>query len=180
MAISIIRNIKGCLFSPVAAFRSSEQAGVTSAFLYFASLLVFHEAFSLLLATTLMHGIPIGSRVIGGAAWMGLWGAFLGPIISALGILALGGAALHVGVFLMGGRRGLAMTWRVIMYAATPWLLFGWIPLIGSIAVFWMLGNKVIGMRELHRISTARSAGAVVFAVIIGLVLLLVSLSRIA
>ncbi len=168
MAISFVKNIRDFVLSPVAAFRSSRQTSIARAFLYYAVLLVLHAAASFLLMIGILRRVDAS-----------LSGAFYGPILSGLAILALGGLALQIGVTLLGGRRGLAPTCKAAMYAATPWLLFGWFPMVGPIPVLWSLGLLAIGIRELQGISLARSAGVVLFAVIVGLVALLISLSRI-
>ncbi|MDI6719598.1 MAG: YIP1 family protein [Methanomicrobiales archaeon] len=168
MASSFVKDIQNFILSPVAAFRSSRQSSIARAFLYYAVLLVLHAAASFLLVMATLRRVDAG-----------LSGAFYGPILSGLAILALGGLVLQIGVMLLGGRRGLAPTCKAAMYAATPWLLFGWFPMVGPIPVLWSLGLLAIGIRELQGISLARSAGVVLFAVVVGFVTLLISLSRI-
>ena len=47
-------------------------------------------------------------------------------------------------------------------------MLIGWIPLIGIIlGGIWSLILSILGIRELHQISTGRAAGAVILAAII-------------
>ena len=64
----------------------------------------------------------------------------------------------------------MTQTFKALMYGATPSLLLGWIPVIGFLAAIWALIVEIIGIRQLHEISTGRAVAAVILAIIIPLV----------
>jgi len=64
-------------------------------------------------------------------------------------------------VFGWGATRGFGQTFKAIALSHIPWLILGWIPLLGSIASVPMLLYQVIGIRELHQISTKRALVAI-------------------
>ena len=51
---------------------------------------------------------------------------------------------------------------KAVLYSATPTVLLGWIPLISFIAVLWSLVLRIIGIRELHEITTGRAVLALI------------------
>ena len=75
---------------------------------------------------------------------------------------------MHIWVYLAGGREGITETWKAVIYASTPSLLLGWIPVVGLVVFLWSLVLTVIGIRELQNMTTARA----VLAVIIGYLVL--------
>ena len=64
----------------------------------------------------------------------------------------------------------MTQTFKALMYGATPSLLLGWIPFINFLALIWALIVEIIGIRQLHEISTGRAVAAVILAIIIPLV----------
>ena len=70
----------------------------------------------------------------------------------------------HIWVWLLGGREGITETWKAVIYASTPSLLFGWIPVVGFVMWVWSLVLTIIGIRELQQMTTTRA----VLAVLIG------------
>jgi len=93
-------------------------------------------------------------------------------VIVSLVLLFIGAAWLHLWVYLFGGRKGYRETLKALAFGETPALLLGWIPLVGILAGIWSLVLSVLGVRELHGITTGRALGAVIIAVIIPLLLL--------
>ena len=87
--------------------------------------------------------------------------AFLIPLLIFMGIV-MAALMLHVSLFLVGGaNEDFEATFRVVCYSAAP-DLFGVLPLIGGlIGLFWKIYITVIGVREVHGISTARSVLAI-------------------
>ena len=83
--------------------------------------------------------------------------AFLIPILVFMG-LVVAAVLLHVSLFLIGGaNEDFEATFRVVCYSAAP-DLFGVLPIIGGfIGLIWKIYITVVGVREVHGISTARS-----------------------
>ena len=69
---------------------------------------------------------------------------------------------LHAFVRLIAGRdqRGLPATLRVSCYAVGAPVAVAWIPLAGILAVFYCFYLHTVGLKRVHRISTARSLGS--------------------
>jgi hypothetical protein len=70
---------------------------------------------------------------------------------------------LHAFIRLIAGRdqKGLPATLRVSCYAVGAPVAVAWIPLAGILAVFYCLYLQIIGLKRVHRISTARSLGPI-------------------
>lgn len=70
-------------------------------------------------------------------------------------------AVLHGSLFLVGGvKERFEATFRVACYSSTP-ELFNAVPVIGGfVALGWKFYITVIGLREVHNISTGRALGA--------------------
>jgi hypothetical protein len=77
-------------------------------------------------------------------------------------------------VYLFGGRRGIWQTLKAVMYGNTPYLLFGWIPLVGFLFTLWSLVLGIFGIQELQEISSLKAILAIALAVMIPLMLLLI------
>lgn len=90
------------------------------------------------------------------------------------------GAIIHIGIYLFGGRKGIDQTIKAVIYSMYISILliiiFGFleeiphvdkIPLIGDISeiivVIWPLALIIIGVRQLHEITTFRAAAGVLF-----------------
>jgi hypothetical protein len=80
---------------------------------------------------------------------------------------------LHAFVRLIAGRyqRGLPATLRVSCYAVGAPVAVAWIPLAGILAVFYCFYLHTIGLKRVHRISTARSLGSTLILATLLLVL---------
>jgi len=72
-------------------------------------------------------------------------------------------------VYLVGGRKGIEQTIKTLMYAMMPQYLFVWIPVVNLI---WALIVGIIGVRQLHELSTERAVLAVILAIIIPAIIL--------
>ena len=93
--------------------------------------------------------------------------AFLIPILIFMG-LVVAAVLLHVSLFLVGGaNEDFEATFRVVCYSAAP-DLFGVLPIIGGfIGLIWKIYITVVGVREVHGISTARSVLAFVLPTLV-------------
>ena len=167
--------VKGFLVSPVSTFQEVKEEDLGSAVKYFIVLaLVFSILWAIIFAaigSTITSFMPTNMLPFGAA--MGLVGAvvlFITLIVGLIVGLFIGGAILHIFVYIVGGRKGYAQTVKAIAYGETPALLLGWIPLIGPVFSIWALILGILGIRELHEISTGRAVLAVLLpAIIIGI-----------
>ncbi len=183
MTSSIPEKIKGFLFNPTGAFRGvrNEQPGETLK--YFVAITAIYS---------ILMGIMIMLRLTATHPFLSLTPSIdptqavvfdvFGAILMILVILALSfifavifGIWLHIFVYLLGGRKGFWETEKSVFYNLTPTMLIGWIPVVGGlIGAIWSIILGVIGVRELHEMSTQKAAIAVLLAVIVAFVLLIV------
>lgn len=111
--------------------------------------------------------------------------ALLG-VLGAFGGLFIGGSWIHLFVWAFGGRKGYGNTIKAFAYGYTPVFLFGWLPFVGMLFSIWALILNIIGIRQLHEISTGRAIGAVllgavtlvIIAVLIGVLVGLLAVIR--
>ena len=180
----IVEKIKGFLFSPSETFDASKEDTLGDAFKYYIILLLIPALLSAVIAAvafSLLAGffgimLPGVMPALAGAGAAVAFIVFIYMLIAgAIGVL-IGGLWLHIWVYLVGGRKGLTQTFKALMYGATPSLLLGWIPFINFLALIWALIVEIIGIRQLHEISTGRAVAAVILAIIIPLIVSLVIL----
>ena len=172
MVLSIGERIKGFLFSPSKTFDNSEEDTLGDAFKYFAVLLAIY---AVLFSIMVLAAFPAMSWMVG--PWAAMLGLTAGPLLAVAmlvlslisGIIAvfIMGLWMHIWVYIVGGRKGVKQTIKALMYGATPSYLLGWIPFIGIIAGIWALIVEIIGIRQLHELSTGKAVLAFILAIII-------------
>jgi hypothetical protein len=117
---------------------------------------------------------PLGSILGGALSWIPITVGF--SIVGGLLFIFVGGAWIHLWVYLLGGRKshGYRQTVKALAYGVTPMCVVGWVPLIGGLAGgIWALVVAIIGLRELHGITTGKATAAyllpaaIVFIVIV-------------
>jgi len=164
--------VKGFLVSPVSTFQEVKGEDLGSVVKYFIVLaLVFSILCTIIFAaigSMITSFMPTNMLPFGAAG--GVVGAvvlFITLIVGLILGLFIGGAILHIFVYIVGGRKGYAQTVKAMGYGMTPTLLLGWIPVIGIIAGIWALIVEILGIRELHEISTGKAVLAVLLPAII-------------
>jgi len=176
MVLSIGERLKGFLFSPSETFDNSKDDTIGDAFKYFVVILMIYAliisvlvavAFSRFASMLGMLGIPMMAL---GAAVGPLFAVGFFILMLMIGIISvfIDGFWLHIWVYLFGGREGVEETLKAVMYGATPGCLFGWIPLVGLI---WSVIVEIIGVRQLHGLSTEKAVLAVIIAIAIPLII---------
>ena len=170
MALSLTDKIVGFIVRPVETFRGVRNETITDAAIYFLVLLIIG---AILRAIVAYLGLAVADE--GSAAFnlgmSGSIGAFVGGLILAFisGIigLILWAVFLHVGAKVAGGRGDFADSFKSAVYAQTPSMLLGWIPLISIIFTIWAIVLLFLGVRELHEVDTMKAVIAVVIAVVL-------------
>jgi hypothetical protein len=76
----------------------------------------------------------------------------------------------HIFALLFGAKKEFKQTIKTTMYAATPFFLLGWIPIIAIIGWIWYLVLLVIGLSEMQEMSVGEAAMAVVVPIILVLI----------
>ena len=87
-------------------------------------------------------------------------------VVGAFASVFISGSLTHLFVRAFGGRKGYGNTIKAFAYGNTPLLLFGWIPFVGMLFPLWALVLNIIGIRQLHEISTGRAIGAVLLGIV--------------
>lgn len=175
--MDIIETAKGFLMQPIQAFQKARGTELGDAIKYFIILLIINAILTVIV--DLIMGSAILSAINQTMGQFGMGEIFLAEtigvaigaivlvIVSLIMVFIIGGW-LHLFVYLLGGRKGYLETVKALIFGSTPYMLIGWIPLIGIIiGGIWSLILSILGIRELHQISTGRAAGAVILAAII-------------
>lgn len=195
--------VKGFMVSPTATFDGVRDEGWGASYGFFAKLLVI---FAVLLAivvaaiswtiinmmldfvTFMMTSFGVPAETIPTGTISGLGAMFAGilavvllvsVIIGGLIGILVGSGWMHIWVYLCGGRKGVGQTVKAMAYGSTPSLLLGWIPFVGIIFGIWSIVVSIIGIRELHEISTGRAVlayllGAIIIPLIVALIVIFV------
>jgi len=194
--------VKGFIASPSAAFDEVRDEGWGSSFGFYAKLLViFAILFIIVLVavgwwvismifgffTSMLtaSGVPAEAIPIDIEGWAGMFLGIMAVVMlisiiigGLIGIL-VGSGWMHIWVYLCGGRKGFGQTIKAMAYGSTPSLLLGWLPFIGVIFSIWSIVVSIIGIRQLHEISTGRAVlayllGAIIIPLIIALIILFI------
>ncbi|GAB7016422.1 YIP1 family protein [Methanogenium cariaci] len=181
MSTEFIDNVKGFLLNPIETLIAHKDESLGDALRYFAIIMSICGAFYGIMiglnfaVTETLTGLPASLAAFGAIGVVLV--AIVATIIFGIITLFITGIILHIFVYIAGGRKDVSTTLRTVIYAATPSLLFGWIPLIGILANFWSLALEIFAIRELHEISTARAVIAVILPFILMIILVALSLS---
>lgn len=166
----LIHNIKGLLIKPGDTFERLKNSSLTDSYQHYVILLIFYSVlmgiFSVI--SILMYfydflmycaSIPLlGSFFVLKIELLkpilinwSLSVVYLLFLVMFFGIF-LKGCFLHVFVILFGGNHGITKTLQVVMYAATPFFLLGWIPYISLIGIVWSIILCIIGLQIIQSV----------------------------
>jgi hypothetical protein len=160
--LSFGEKVKGFLGAPSNTFNNVEAEALGSAVKYFTIVFyslerrVYQTLWDLLGASEAALYLYRFDPVV--FALLALAGAFASLFIS--------GSWTHLFVWAFGGRKGYGNTIKAFAYGYTPVFLFGWLPFVGMLFSIWALVLNIIGIRQLHEISTGRAIGAVLLGVL--------------
>lgn len=164
--MEILQKIKKFLVSPNEAFKAEKKSKFLDGLKYSLIGLVFLAALASIVAAIMQPElaavlVTVTAPVI---------------IIGGLCFQFIFGAWLHLWVYILGGREGIANTIRTLFYANTPSYYLSWIPLVGLLAKLWSVVLVAIGLSHFQKLSTGRAVGAVVLAWVILLVVAVILL----
>jgi hypothetical protein len=175
MALSLTDKIVGFIVRPVETYRAVRDEELGPPVVYFLVLLIIGAILRAIVAYLGLVAVdantPNFSLGIGGSI-----GSFIGALVIAFiaGIigLLLWAVFLHIGAMIAGGRGDFADSFKSAVYAQTPSLLLGWIPIISIIFTIWSIVLLFFGVRELHEVDTMKAVIAIVVAVVIYIVVI--------
>lgn len=173
MLNDFIEKVRGFLLEPVGTFQKYKEDSLGNALTYYIILVVINAILSTLI---LLAGISTLNQYGNIPGMEGIFPAvlFVGIIVGGIVGLFIGGAWLHIFVWLLGGRKGYDKTVKALMYGSTPGLLISWIPIIGIIGALWTVILEILGIQELQDMSTGRAAAAVILAVVVFVIIIIV------
>lgn len=171
ITISFIYKVKGFLLSPTATFERVKddtlRDALTYAFIWFAICGVLFG----LITSVFYGGVTFIFFFL--PDWVDDLSFALIPIIAPLFgffgviVILIAGLCQQLWVYIFGGRKGFTQTAKAISYGATHFYLLGWIPYIGGLIGFiGTLIVTIIGLRELHEISTGRTLVSCLLAMV--------------
>ena len=164
--------IKGFILEPSKTFDATKEDTLEDALKYYVGITAIFSAISAVLfafASTLFGSMMggFGMMLGAGAGIAGAISIFVMLLIFMVIGAFIGGAIIHIFVYIVGGRKGIVKTIIALMYADTPYLLFGWIPIIGLIVAIWSLALSVLGIRQFQELTTGRAILAIFIPIII-------------
>jgi hypothetical protein len=177
--------IKGFLFDPVSTYQKVRSADLGDALKYYLVVVVINAILSAIVGLVMVSAIwamfaPIFEGLgipVSLAAGVGVVVFAIVMIFVQLLMVFISAAWLHIFVYLLGGRKGYLQTLKSISYGSTPSMLFGWIPFIGFIGAIWSFILSILGVRELHEMTTGRAAIAVLLAVVVLAIIIILILA---
>jgi hypothetical protein len=179
--MDFLEKVKGLLLEPSKTFDSLKDETLGEAIKYYAIIAAVYSAlFALIFAFAgSLFGSMMGYRNLGTmmGAGVGIGAAvffFVMFMILAIAGAFIGGAILHIFVYIVGGRKGIVQTIKAGMYGSTPSLLLGWIPFVSIIVAIWSLVVEIIGVRQLHELTTGRAILAVLIPIILVIILVVI------
>jgi hypothetical protein len=174
--------IKGFLLKPGETFRSLRDEEIPHTLGYFIVLLVFFGLLSGIIGALGVMRNPIPSLLNMGLGqadpFITFLTVFFTVVIAWLFLLLIWGLWMHLWVYVVGGRKGVWQTEKAVLYGVTPFLLIGWIPVIGPVlGGLWSIVLQILGIRELHELSTAKAILALIIPFVIIFVIFILILA---
>jgi hypothetical protein len=171
--LSFGEKVKGFLGAPLNTFNNVEAEALGSALKYFTIWLVIYAILRTIVFYTLERRVYQILWDLLGLSDAAPYLYHFDPVIFALlgvlgafGGLFIGGSWTHLFVWAFGGRKGYGNTIKAFAYGYTPVFLFGWLPFVGMLFSIWALVLNIIGIKQLHQISTGRAIGAVLLGIV--------------
>lgn len=167
------RKIKGFFLAPSKTFDTIEQDSLLETIGFFVCIVILYFVMSAILFGLIVFLILSGSssELVGTIlAILSFGGLFLvwGGVYYGVYVLAVMSFTIlwiivsvpitHIGVYILGGRKGFIQTLKVVICASTILLLLGWwMPPTLFIGWIWASVVEIIGIRQLQDLSTTRA-----------------------
>ena len=171
MALSFLDKIVGFLLRPSETFRAVRGESLTDAAVYYLLLLIFTSVLAgvmVYLGFSGVDGSALGITLGPSAGIMSFVWALIFIYVWGLFTLVVWAVVLQIGAKALGGRGEFDDAFKTAVYAQTPFLLLGWIPVVGWLLTqLWAVALTVIGVRELYGVETGKAAAVAVVALVL-------------
>lgn len=187
MELGFFDKVKGFISKPAETFRAVEEDTLGDALKY---AVIWYAILGAIMGIIYAVIFAVATSLISGEYnipdWITGLGFLLIPILVMLSIIfaiifiLVWGAWQHLCVLICGGSKGYTQTVKAGAYGSTPNYIFGWIPYIGGlIGLVGSLIVTIIGLRELHEISTGKAIAAWLLAVVVPFILVFILVTAI-
>jgi outer membrane protein assembly factor BamB len=166
--------MKGFFLAPSKTFGTTKRDSLYETIEYFIGIAVLYFVIS-----ALFYGFVIFLFLSGFSSELS--GIFYGLFIIAVMVytilwVIISAPITHIGVYILGGRKGFIQTLKAVIYASTILLLLGWwLPTI-FFGWIWASVVEIIGIRQLQDLSTTRAIVASIMPRIIMLCIIFLRL----
>jgi len=171
--IGFLEKTKGFLIRPTATFKKVKEEPVGSALKYFVIWLLIYAILSAIIFVSIGNMLGAFSPLqslstlgLGAGEILALW-LFIIILVGGLVGIFISAGIIHIGVLIVGGKQGYHQTLKALAYGNTPTYVLGWIPIVMFITAIWALILEILGIRELHEMSTGKAVLAVLIPLII-------------
>lgn len=180
--IGFLEKTKGFLFRPTETFNKVKEEEMGSALKYFVIWLLIYAVLSAVVFAFIGNMLGVFSPFqglsmlgLGTGEMLALW-HFIFILVSGLIGIFISAGIIHIGVLIVGEKKGYTQTLKAIAYGGTPSYVLGWIPIVIFITAIWALIVEILGIRELHEMSTGKAILAffipiIIFGVILSFVI---------
>ena len=110
-------------------------------------------------------------HIIGPQAWFIL--SFILGYVTMIISSVFFGLWLHLWAYILGCKKGLRETLKIVFYGQSPRYLFGWIPYVSLLASVWSWSIQFVGLKKLHSMKPANAAASILIAVLVPVLALL-------
>ncbi|MBI2669175.1 YIP1 family protein [Candidatus Woesearchaeota archaeon] len=183
--MNIFKVIQKVLTEPASFFERVGKGDnhLDFAFGYFAALSLFATVMSAIISLILFFliapsllAMPVFGPIISAAMtkfsvskvfFNSIWTYILG-----LGLIFAMAGIVHAWILIFRGKNKYAKTFELVVYARTPTLILGWIPLVSFAAWIWSFILLVLGTEKVHSISRTKAILMYVIPTIISLIII--------
>lgn len=172
--MKIIQKTKNFLIDPYSAFDKEKKTKMNEAFKYTLLLLLVTSIISAIISLSFNFILAIQG--------------FLATYLGILFLNIIWWLWLHLVSYVVGVRKGIEQTFKIVFYGNTPLYLFSWVSLgisfnyfLGSLGlilltvlIIWSVLNHFTGLKKLHRISTNRAIVIMIISLLLPIIFLLV------
>jgi len=172
--MEIIQRVKNFLINPYSAFDKEKKTKMSEALKYTLVLSLVTSIISAIISLSFNFILAI----------QGFFATYLGILFLNI----IWWLWLHLVSYIIGARKGIEQTFKIVFYGNTPLYLFSWVCLgtsfsyflgslgliLLSVLIIWSILNHFTGLKKLHGISTSKAIVIMIISLILPIIFLLV------